>query len=492
MLLEIKNLSKQFGNVRALSDLSMYIAPGEVHGLVGENGAGKSTLIKILTGVYQLTSGQLFWNGGEVHINNAADSQALGINVIHQDRNLIPSFNGVENVYLGLQYKKKPWGQVDWKRMNKRVKALADELNIQIDLSLPASMLKPPEQTLIELLRVLMTDCRLLILDEPTASMTDRETNILFRVIRELKNKRTAVLYVTHRMEEIFQLTDRITVLKNGMWVDTVQTKDVNIENLISLMTDNWRSESIDIETQFGEELLKAKNLSSQDGVVNDVSFSVRAGEIAGVFGLGGSGRTETLECIYGNRKIKSGYIELLGEEYVSPTPARSIQKGMAFISEDRRGMALITSLNVRENITLSTIDDYAHFYVLDDKRQKKDSEDKIESLTIVTTGTEQPVDQLSGGNQQKIVFAKALMSQPQVLLCDEPTQAVDIKTRAEIHRLIRELANQGNAIVFVSSDLKEVLDISDTVNVIANGKTKAKLPNHQLSSEQVLSLCYE
>lgn len=492
MLLEIKNLSKRFGSVHALSDLSMSIAPGEVHGLVGENGAGKSTLIKILTGVYQLSSGQLFWNREEVHINHAADSQALGINVIHQDRNLIPSFNGIENVYLGLQYEKKPWGQVDWKRMSKRVKDLAEELDIQTDLSLPASMLKPPQRTLIEILRVLMTDCRLLILDEPTASLTDRETNILFRVINELKKKGTAILYVTHRMEEIFQLTDRITVLKNGMWVNTVQTKDVNVDSLISMMTDNWRSDSVEMQRQFGDELLKVENLSSQDGVVHNVSFGVRAGEIAGIFGLGGSGRTETLECIYGYKKMKSGLIHLLGKEYAQPTPLRSIQEGMAFICEDRRGMALVTSLNIRENITLSTIDHYARFSILDDKRQKKDSEDKIKSLAIVTTGTEQPVDQLSGGNQQKVVFAKALMSQPKVLLCDEPTQAVDVKTRAEIHRLIRELASQGNAIVFVSSDLKEVLDIADTVCVIANGETKAKLPNRQLSSEQVLSLCYE
>lgn len=492
MLLDIRNLTKQFGSVYALNDLSMSIVPGEVHGLVGENGAGKSTLIKILTGVYHITSGQLFWNDEEVHIDNAKQSRALGINVVHQDRHLIPSFNGIENVYLGLDYEKTSWGKVDWKTMDTRVRSLARDMAIDVDLSLPASMLTPPQRTLIEILRVMMTDCRLLILDEPTASLTDKETAILFSAIKKLQNKGTAVLYVTHRMEEIFQLTDRITVLKNGKWVNTISTEDVAVEALISMMTDNWKSEALTANQKFGEDLLSVQGLASQDGIVKNVDFRVREGEILGVFGLGGSGRTETLECIYGNRRSKSGNVVLHGNEYKNRTPARSIEEGMVLICEDRRGMALVTSLNVRENVTLSTIDEYAKHGILVDRVQKRDTEEKIRSLSIVTTGPEQRVEELSGGNQQKVVFAKALMSNPKVLLCDEPTQAVDVKTRGEIHKLLRTLAEQGNGIVFVSSDLKELLDVADTVTVVASGQAKVHLQNSGLSSEQVLTYCYE
>ena len=492
MLLEIKNLIKQFGSVYALNDLSMSIAPGEVHGLVGENGAGKSTLIKILTGVYHMTSGQLFWNDEEVYIHNAKQSQALGISVVHQDRHLIPSFNGVENVYLGLEYEKTAWGKVDWRKMDVRVRALAKEMDIDVDLALPASMLTPPQRTLIEILRVMMTDCKLLILDEPTASLTDKETNILFKAIKKLQDQGTAILYVTHRMEEIFHLTNRITVLKNGKWVNTVRTEDVTVESLISMMTDNWKSETLTVNREFGRDLLAVQDLSSQDGIVKNVRFRVREGEVLGVFGLGGSGRTETLECIYGNRRTKSGRVILLDEDYVTRTPARSIEKGLVLICEDRRGMALVPSLNVRENVTLSTIDEYAKHGILMDRKQKQDTDDKIHSLAIVTTGSEQRVEELSGGNQQKVVFAKALLSSPKVILCDEPTQAVDVKTRGEIHKLLRNLAQQGNGIVFVSSDLKELLDVADTVTVVASGRTKVHLENSGLSSEQVLTYCYE
>lgn len=476
----------------ALQDVHMTVSQGEVHGLIGENGAGKSTLIKILTGVYHLTSGQLLWNDKEVHIENARQSRALGISVIHQDRHLIPSFTGVENVYLGLEYERTALRTVDWKSMDTKVKALAKNLGIQVDLNTPASRLTPPQRTLIEILRAMMTDCRLLILDEPTASLTDKETDILFSAIETLRKKGTSILYVTHRMDEIFQLTDRITVLKNGQWVNTVKTSDVNKEDLISMMTDNWHSEILSSSRSFGKELLKVDKLSSQDGIVKSVSFSVRQGEILGVFGLGGSGRTETLECIYGYRSVKAGNVTIDGEGFPKRTPSLCIDKGVVLICEDRRGMALVPSLNVRENVTLSTIDAYARLGVLNDAAQTRDTQDKILSLSIKTTGPEQRVDQLSGGNQQKVVFAKAMMSTPKVLLCDEPTQAVDVKTRSEIHKLLRSLAEAGNGIVFVSSDLKEVLEVSDSVTVLSSGRTKAHLENSGLTAEQVLALCYE
>jgi len=491
MLLDTRKICKQFNGVYALKDVDFSIKEGEVHGLVGENGAGKSTLIKILTGVYSHDSGEIIWEGKSVQIDNPRQSKALGINVIHQDRQLIPSFNGVENAYLGLDYEKKPGGLVDWTKMKKNVNRVMKELGIQIDLSLPASLLSPPQQTLLEICRSMMTTCKLLILDEPTASLTDKETEILFEIINRLKKQGTSILYVTHRMEEVFRLTDRITILKNGQMAGTVNSKEMTKDKVISMMTDNWTSSNIVSNSKVGNVVLSVEHISSKDNIVKDASLKVHAGEILGIFGLGGSGRTELLESIYGFRPICEGNVIINGKNLTEVTPQKAIQNGIVLICEDRRGMALITSFSVRKNITLSVLPQYTRKGVLDEKKEVEDVKDKIKILNIKTNGSEQTVSELSGGNQQKVVFAKALESNPKVLLCDEPTQAVDVKTRYEIHKLLRTQADEGNAIIFVSSDLKEVLEVADSIQILSHGKTKDLFKNEGLTSEQVLKCCY-
>lgn len=491
MLLQTKDLCKQFGGMYALKDINFEIAEGEIHGLVGENGAGKSTLIKILTGVYRLDSGEIYWKGEHVKIFDPPESRSIGINVIHQDRNLIPAFNGIENIYLGLEYEKKLGFMVDWAKMEKRVQEVIKELGIEIDLTLPASSLTPPQRTLLEIVRAMMTECKLLILDEPTASLTDKEAEMLFETIGKLQAKGTAILYVTHRMDEIFRLTNRITVFKNGRMVGTVNTKDVDKDKVISMMTDNWVSEKIESSKSLGKVILSAEKIVSKDKIVKDASFEVHEGEILGIFGLGGSGRTELLECVYGYRPMTSGAVTLDGKLIKSGSPANSIENGMVLICEDRRGMALVPSLSIKQNTVLSRIDSYAKFGIVNEVKEKKDTLEKISALNIKTEGPDQTVNELSGGNQQKVVFAKALLSNPKVFLCDEPTQAVDVMTRHEIHKLLREKADEGNAVVFVSSDLKEVLEIADNIQVIANGRTKELLKNDSLTAEQVLSCCY-
>lgn len=491
MLLKTKQLCKQFGSMYALRDINFEITEGEIHGLVGENGAGKSTLIKILTGVYSLDSGEVYWNGERVEIQNPRQSRSIGINVIHQDRHLIPAFNGIENVYLGLDYEKKSGFTVDWSKMKKRVDAVVADLGIEIDLELPASALSQSQRTLLEIVRAMMTDCKLLVLDEPTASLTDKEAEMLFETIGKLQARGTAILYVTHRMDEIFRLTNRVTVFKNGLMVNTVNTADVDKNKIISMMTDNWVSEKLDSLRNFGKSMLSVKNVVSKDSTVKDASFEVHSGEILGIFGLGGSGRTEILECIYGYRSKASGSIVLDGKLIERGSPANSIENGMVLICEDRRGMALISSLSVKQNIVLSNIDSYAKLGIVNEAKEKEDTLEKISALNIKTEGPDQTVLQLSGGNQQKVVFAKALLSNPKVLLCDEPTQAVDVKTRFEIHKLLRKKADEGNAVVFVSSDLKEVLEVADNIQIIANGRTKELLKNNGLTTEQVLACCY-
>ncbi len=491
MLLRTEKLSKQFSGIYALKDINFQIAAGEIHGLVGENGAGKSTLIKMLTGVYQTEEGDIYWEDKKVKIMNPSQSRNLGINVVHQDRTLIPTFDGVENAYLGREYPHRGI-QVSWKEMRQRVEKVRDQLGIDIDLSRLASELSPPQKTCLEIIRAMMNDCKLLILDEPTASLTDKESEILFDIIGKLKERGTSVLYVSHRMDEIFRLTDRVTVFKNGSMVSCMRTEDVNRNELVSMMADEWSGEGIKHNTSFGNVLLEAKNIQTQDGIMKNGTIQAHEREILGVFGLGGSGRTELLEAIYGYRPMKSGTVEIAGEKQEKLSPANSIKKGMILISEDRRGKAIIEGLSVKENILLSSIDAYSKYFHIDEKKEKADVQDKSNALNIKMTGMNQRVLELSGGNQQKVVFARALMTDPKVFLCDEPTQAVDIMTRSEIHKLLRKKADEGNAVVYVSSDIKEILEVADTIQIVAQGETRNKLKNENLTAKEVLSYCYE
>jgi ribose transport system ATP-binding protein len=494
MVLEIQGISKRFGAMYALRDVSMNIRAGEFHALVGENGAGKSTLIKILSGIYPSDGGDILWQGKPAVISHPRHSRDLGITVIHQDRYLIPSFTGIENVYLGLPYEK-GFLKINWKKMRERVIALMDELNIHIPPDTQARYLSPPQRTQVEIIRAMMTDCRLLILDEPTAALTDQESAQLFVIIQGLQKRGTAILYVSHRLDEVMALSDRITVLKNGRFMKTLEKTDTAKEEIISLMTDNWSSGAIFPGEHPGYKpgncLLEVLGISSDDGTVRDMSFKVHAGEILGLFGLGGSGRTEALECVYGLREMTGGLIRLGGEAYPHPTPRRSIQRGMVLLCEDRRGKALITRCSVKENTVVSVLDTYNRFGYMDDTAQERDTLEQIMTLGIKTSGPGQPVEELSGGNQQKVVFAKAMMSSPRIILCDEPTQAVDVKTRYEIHGLLREMAAQGKTVVFVSSDLKEILEVADRVQIIARGQSRECFENKHLSAETVLSRCY-
>jgi ribose transport system ATP-binding protein len=491
-MLEVKNICKRFGDMYALNHFNLSMEKGTVHGLVGENGAGKSTLIKILTGVYHLDSGEIFIDGKKVEIHAPTQSQALGISVIHQDRNLVPAFNGVENVYLGRRGLHKLGVAVDFAGMKKKILSKMQEYEIEVPLDKLARELTPPQKTLLEIVRAIMVDCKLLILDEPTVALTDKETEVLFRLIEKLRTKGTAILYVSHRMDEIFQLTDKITVMKNGELVGTVETALTDRDSIIAMMTDNWKSmESVRRKKEFGDAVLEVQHIATNDGRVKDASFCAHRGEILGIFGLGGSGRTELLESIYGLRGIKQGTILRDGKPCEKFSPEISLKNGMVIINEDRRGMALVPSLSIRENIVLSTLQNYKGKFLYNTKREMEDVVQKIEELGIKTTGPSQTVSELSGGNQQKVVFAKALMSNPQVFLCDEPTQAVDVKTRAEIHEMLRKYADEGSAVVFVTSDLKEMLEVADNILIISNGYTKEMLKNKNLSAEQVLKHCY-
>lgn len=491
MLLKTKGISKQFNGIYALKDIDFEINAGEVHALVGENGAGKSTFIKILTGVYSLDEGQIFWEGTDVKLLNPIESRRIGINVIHQDHILIPFFNGVENVYLGSDYLVRK-GKVDWRAMYEAVDRKAKEIGIEIDLEKTADELTPPQKTCLEIIRAMMHECKLLILDEPTASLTDKEAEILFDIVLKLKQKGTAILYISHRMEEIFRLSDRITIFKNGELSGRITTSEIDQNGLINLMTDEWKSEKVKKSSHIGEVCLEARQIASKDGYVKNGTIVAHSGEILGIYGLGGSGRTELLETIYGYRSIREGSVKIKGKEMKKITPETSIENGMVLISEDRRGKAMIGNLSIKDNILLSCIDNYTSHGVLNEKKEISDVDKKVKELSIKMADIHQRTIELSGGNQQKVVFAKAMMTNPVIYLCDEPTQAVDVKTRAEIHKLLRKKADEGNAVVYVSSDLKEILDVADNILIMSGGCTKELLENSDLKSKDVLAYCYK
>lgn len=511
MLLDVKSVDKKFNGVYALKGLDFSLGEGEVHGLIGENGAGKSTFIKILGGVYKRDVGNILWNGKDLpEVIRPEESRKLGINIIFQDNVLIPAFTGMENICLGRPYPVKG-GLIRWKEMEREAAAKAEEFGIHLDLKKPVSMMTPAQKKCVEIVRAMMSDCKLLILDEPTASLSDKETNLLFSIVRNLKAKGTSVLYVTHRLEEIMELTDRVTVLRNGTLVSTVDTAGTNRKELVRLMSGN-ETGAEDVETgkdaesklqgaellgagaegKIGRTVLEVHGIRSKDGIVRGVDLNVKAGLITGMFGLCGSGRTEFLECIYGTRKLAGGEVMVNGAVTSHPTPSESIRQGMAFICEDRRGKAMIPAFTVEENMMLSSIDRYTKSGWFQKRSADKKAMEMIGALKIKCVGAGQPAKELSGGNQQKVVFAKALLTEPSIWLCDEPTQAVDVATRQEIHRLLKEEAKKGKAVLYVSSDLTELLEVADAVAVMAYGRVRKTFENKDLKPTDVLACCYE
>lgn len=540
MLLDVKSVDKKFNGVYALKGLDFSLGEGEVHGLIGENGAGKSTFIKILGGVYKRDVGNILWNGKDLpEVIRPEESRKLGINIIFQDNVLIPAFTGMENICLGRPYPVKG-GLIQWKEMEREAAAKAAELGIHLDLKRPVSMMSPAQKKCVEIVRAMMSDCKLLILDEPTASLSDKETNLLFSIVRNLKAKGTSVLYVTHRLEEIMELTDQVTVLRNGTLVSTVDTAGTSRKELVRLMSGNEAEAGVE-DTETGEDVesklqggaadkisgkggvkqtvsseaektdtqgaellgtgadgeirktaLEVHGIRSKDGIVRGVDLNVKAGLITGMFGLCGSGRTEFLECIYGTRKLAGGEVTIDGKIMTRPTPSESIRQGMAFICEDRRGKAMIPAFTVEENMMLSSIDRYTKSGWFQKRAADKKAMDMIEALKIKCVGVSQLAKELSGGNQQKVVFAKALLTEPSIWLCDEPTQAVDVATRQEIHRLLKEEAKKGKAVLYVSSDLTELLEVADEVAVMACGRVRKTFENKDLKPTDVLACCYE
>ncbi|MCM3671403.1 sugar ABC transporter ATP-binding protein [Mesobacillus maritimus] len=487
MHITMQGIYKAFGTNQVLTGVDFELKEGEVHALMGENGAGKSTMMNVLTGLHSLDQGQIFVDGKETYFKNPKEAEQAGITFIHQELNIWPEMSVLDNMFIGKE-PKKAFGLVDSAKM----KRLAEEQFKRLDVSLPfdkeAGSCSVGEQQMIEIAKALMTKAKVIIMDEPTAALTEREIQKLFEVIASLKKEGVSIVYISHRMEEIFAICDRITVMRDGKTVDTKPIPETSFEEVVRKMvgrelTDRFPKRN----SKPGEIVLKVKNLTGK--AFRDVSFSVCSGEIVGVSGLMGAGRTEIMRGIFGLDSIESGDVILNGEKVTIKNANQAVNHGIGFITEDRKDEGLVLDFSIKDNIALPSLYSFAPKGIIKEKDEKEFVDMLIKRLTVKTESAETRVGDLSGGNQQKVVIAKWIGIGPKVLILDEPTRGVDVGAKREIYQLMNELTDRGVAIIMVSSELPEVLGMSDRILVVHEGKIAGELPKETATQENIMTL---
>ncbi|MDD4493957.1 MAG: sugar ABC transporter ATP-binding protein [Eubacteriales bacterium] len=480
-LIRMEHIDKTFPGVKALNDASFQLLSGEVHALVGENGAGKSTLMKVLTGVNRKDKGEIYVRGEEVQINDIRDSQKLGIVMIHQELNLMNHLTVAQNIFIGREATDKSGIFLNDREIEKKSLEIFKKLNLNINPGEKVGRLTVAKQQMVEIAKALSYDSKVLIMDEPTASLTDSEIADLFRVIRMLRDEGKGIIHISHRLEELKQISDRITVMRDGCYVDTANTKECEIDDIISMMVGRviYVEKPENAMKEDAPVLLEVKNLTSGKNV-KDVSFSVREGEILGFSGLVGAGRTETARAIFGADKLDSGEIFVRGKKVNIHEPADAIKHGIAYLSEDRKHFGLTLNMAVDINIALANMKQYTNPAGFIKARSiEANAKDKVEKLDIRTPTIKQLVKNLSGGNQQKVVIAKWLTNDCDVLMFDEPTRGIDVGTKSEIYKLLNLLAQHGKAIIVISSELPEIMRISNRILVMCEGRITGELINN-------------
>ena len=485
--LEVRHLSKSFPGVWALEDVSLRVQRGHVHAIVGENGAGKSTLIKILTGVYGKDRGEIFLEGRPVTIDSPAAALRLGLAAIYQEITLVPDMTVSENIALGRF--PAPFGLIDQGRLEARAAEVLASLDEPIHPRAPVRQLSAALQQMVAVAKALVQDARFLIMDEPTAALSKREIERLFRVVRRLKAQGVTFIYISHRLEEIFQIADHVTILRDGRIAGDLAVSEVDVDRVISVMVGRELHELFPRQPHvLGEEVLRVDGFTSP-GRFSDVSFSVRRGEILGIAGMVGSGRTELVRAVFGADPGARGYVFLHGRRVRFRDPREAIRHGVGLLPEERKTQGVVLSLSVRDNISLTIFDRLARLGVINRVRQSTLVGDLVRRLAIRTPNLEQLAMYLSGGNQQKVVLAKWLARRCTLLIFDEPTRGIDVGSKAEIYRLMTEMCQRGAAVIMVSSELLELLSMSDRIVVMRHGRVVGELPRAEASEEHVLNL---
>jgi len=489
-IIEIKGLTKHFPGVTALSNVDLEITQGEVHVLVGENGAGKSSLIKILCGIYQPDEGEILYLGNKYAPANTQDAIKSGIRVVYQELNLLSYMSVAENIFFERLPSKA--GLVDFNKLYRDAKSMLDEVGLKISPRTPVHMLGIAQMQLVEIAKALSGDSKVLILDEPTATLTSKEINRLFEIIKRLKQKGVTIIYISHRLQETFEIGDRITVLRNGLKVDTRLTSEVTIPEIVKMMVGRDMASEYPYQesVKVGAEVFRVEELIYQ-GNDKPISFSVKAGEILGVAGLIGSGRTETMRAIFGADPKRSGKIFLNGNELVIKQPKDAVDGGICLLTEDRKGQGLILDMSCEVNTSLANLAGVSHSGLMEFRKEADVATRFVDELSIKTSSTKKWVRFLSGGNQQKVVLAKWLFRNCQVLIFDEPTRGIDVGAKYEIYMLLWKLAGQGKAIIVVSSDLPELMGISHRIAVFSNGKIAGEVMRDEFDQEKILSIAY-
>ncbi len=493
-MLKVENIKKDFSGVVVLDDISMEFEEGKVNALVGENGAGKSTLMNIISGVYSEYGGNIKFKGSTVQFSNPKEAAESGIAIIHQELNLVPHLSIRENIFLGRELVNQ-WGFLQVKEMQQKTKKVLNRLNLDINPETPVNSLKVGQQQVIEIAKALMLDSDVIIMDEPTSAISDQEVEVLFRIIDGLKKEGKTIIYISHKMEKLFRIAERYHVLRDGKFIESGDMKKINQDYLVSKMVGrDIKLVKKAVITNENRKVLSVNNLTlknpnnEKDAILNNITFDLKQGEILGVFGLMGAGRTELLESIFGlHPKLISGEISVSLQQVHFNSPKEAINAGIALVPEDRKKYGLVLGLDVKTNISLTVLKDIEKIGLLSTKKENELAVKYTEELKIKATSHKQLARKLSGGNQQKIVLSKWLATHPKVLLLDEPTRGIDINAKNEIYKLILHLASTGLGIIMVSSELPEILAISDRIVVMSEGNLTAEFAINEATEEKIL-----
>jgi ribose transport system ATP-binding protein len=487
VILEVRKISKEFPGVKALNGVDLTLRRGEIQALVGENGAGKSTLIKILAGVYRKDSGEILFEGTPLELHSALDSLRRGIKVVFQELALVPQLSVAENVFLE-SFPLKRGGAIDWRAMNGKTQGILASINLDLNPSRKVSSLTISQQQMVEIARALSHEAKVVIMDEPTSALTPNEIRSLFEVIRRLKGLGIGILYVTHKLEEVFELCDRVTVFRDGQLVSSRPVSETNTNAVVTDMV--GRS----ITTLFprthsgkGEKVLGVRGLATERKL-RGVSFEVHAGEVVGIFGLLGAGRTELAKAIFGLDPVTGGELELRGRRLRMGSTSHSARAGLGLLTEDRKGEGLVLQMSVAQNMTLPSVREFARLGLIRSRAENLRSQEYVRRLSIKTPSLRHKVEYLSGGNQQKVLLARWLMKKLEVIILDEPTRGIDVGAKAEIHKLIDELASAGLAVIVLTSEMPELLGVSDRILVMSGGRITGEFGREEATQEKVLA----
>lgn len=486
-ILTLKNITKEFPGVKALDDVTINIERGTIHGLVGENGAGKSTLIKVLAGIYRPNKGEIILDGKPCRFNSPIEARRAGISVVHQEIKLAEPLSVAENMFLGnVQLKN---GLVDWKGMRRRAREIVEDLGMDIDINAQVSSLTVAKKQIVEIMHAINNNSRILIMDEPSAVLTDRELEVMFRIVKQLRDEGITIIYISHRLDEIFGLCSNVSVLRDGCHIDTIPVASVDRQGLINMMVGREMGQEYPKEVgNVGGTILEVKNLSR--GILQDISFEVKSGEVFGISGLVGAGRTELARAILGIDKPESGEVYVRGKKVHYRTFADAIRDGLGLIPEDRKLQGLVQIMSVKRNTTLVNMKRVLRAGVISSSLEEKLSKEYADKLHVVTPSMETEVQYLSGGNQQKVVIAKWLFQNSEILFLDEPTRGIDVGAKAEIYRLINRMAKEGKTIIMISSEMPELLGMCDRIMVMHEGHKMGELNAAEATQAKIMALC--